>query len=339
MDMQSAIRSVTERRDLTETDMLHVMRLIMTGAATSAQIGGFLVGLRMKGETVDEITAAARVMRELVTPVPVTGAYLVDTCGTGGDGASTFNISTASAIVTAAAGARVAKHGNRSVSSSCGSADVLEAAGVNLELTVEQLAQCVEKIGVGFLFAPRHHSAMKHAIGPRREMGVRTLFNLLGPLTNPAAAPNQVLGVFSGDWLAPLAQVLGRLGSRHVVVVHADDGLDEISIGSPTQVAELKDGTVTCRRISPEQFGMQTGRVQDLSVADAAASLNIINAVLDDTPGPARDIVLLNAGAAIYVSGVAASLEDGVAAARQAVASGRARQKFQDLIETSNSFR
>jgi anthranilate phosphoribosyltransferase len=337
--MQSAIRSVTERRDLTETDMLHVMRLIMTGEATPAQIGGFLVGLRVKGETVDEITAAVRVMRELVTPVPVTGNYLVDTCGTGGDGASTFNISTASAIVTAAAGAQVAKHGNRSVSSSCGSADVLEAAGVNLELTVDQLVRCVEKIGVGFLFAPNHHSAMKHAIGPRREMGVRTLFNLLGPLTNPAGAPNQVLGVFSGEWLVPLAQVLGRLGSRHVVVVHADDGLDEISIGSPTQVAELKDGAVTCRRISPEQFGMRSGRVQDLSVADAAASLKIINAVLDDTPGPARDIVLLNAGAAIYVSGVADSLEDGVAAARQAVATGRARQKFQALIEMSNSFK
>jgi anthranilate phosphoribosyltransferase len=245
MDMQSAIRCVVERQDLTEAQMLDVMRLIMTGQATPAQIGGFLVGLRMKGETLDEITAAARVMRELATPVPVAGDHLVDTCGTGGDGASTFNISTASAIVTAAAGARVAKHGNRSVSSSCGSADVLEAAGVNLELTAAQVAQCVEKIGVGFLFAPMHHSAMKHAIGPRREMGVRTLFNLLGPLTNPAGAPNQVLGVFSAYWLKLLAQVLGRLGSRHVMVVHADDGLDEISIGAATQVAELNSSA--CR--------------------------------------------------------------------------------------------
>jgi anthranilate phosphoribosyltransferase len=338
MDMQSAIRNVTERHDLTEAEMLDVMRLIMTGKATPAQIGGFLIGLRMKGETIDEITAAARVMRELATPVPVKGDHLVDTCGTGGDGASTFNISTASAIVTAAAGAQVAKHGNRSVSSRCGSADVLEAAGVNLELTAEQVAQCVENIGVGFLFAPKHHSAMKHAIGPRREMGVRTLFNLLGPLTNPAGAPNQVVGVFSVHWLNPLAQVLGKLGSRHVMVVHADDGLDEISIGAPTQVAELTGGKVSCYRIMPEQFGMQPGRVEDLGVADAAASLKVINAVFDDTPGPARDIVLLNAGAAIYVSGIAATLESGIAAARQAVASGSARQKFQQLIEMSNSF-
>jgi anthranilate phosphoribosyltransferase len=338
MDMQSAIRCVVERQDLTEAQMLDVMRLIMTGQATPAQIGGFLVGLRMKGETLDEITAAARVMRELATPVPVAGDHLVDTCGTGGDGASTFNISTASAIVTAAAGAQVAKHGNRSVSSSCGSADVLEAAGVNLELTAEQVAQCVEKIGVGFLFAPMHHSAMKHAIGPRREMGVRTLFNLLGPLTNPAGAPNQVLGVFSAYWLNLLAQVLGRLGSRHVMVVHADDGLDEISIGAATQVAELKNGSVSCYRISPEQFGMQTGGVDTLGVADAAASLAMINAVFDDTPGPARDIVLLNAGAAIYVSGVADSLASGVEMARRALSSGAARRKFQQLIEMSNSF-
>lgn len=336
MDMQAAIRSVTERRDLPEADMIEVMRLIMTGEATPAQIGGFLIGLRMKGETVDEITAAARVMRELATPVPVSGEHLVDTCGTGGDGASTFNISTASAIVTAAAGARVAKHGNRSVSSSCGSADVLEAAGVNLDLGAEEVARCVEEIGVGFLFAPKHHSAMKHAIGPRKEMGVRTLFNLLGPLTNPAGAPNQVLGVFSADWLEPLARVLGKLGSRHVLVVHADDGLDEISIGSSTQIAELKDGEVSTYRVSPEQFGMEVGKVDELAVPDAAASLAMINAVFDGADGAARDIVLLNAGAAVYVSGLASSLENGIELARQAVASGVAKQKFKQLIETSS---
>ncbi len=336
MDMQAAIRSVTERRDLPEADMIEVMRLIMTGEATPAQIGGFLIGLRMKGETVDEITAAARVMRELATPVPVSGEHLVDTCGTGGDGASTFNISTASAIVTAAAGARVAKHGNRSVSSSCGSADVLEAAGVNLDLGAEQVARCVDEIGVGFLFAPKHHSAMKHAIGPRKEMGVRTLFNLLGPLTNPAGAPNQVLGVFSADWLEPLAQVLGKLGSRHVLVVHADDGLDEISIGGSTQIAELKDGEVSTYRVSPGQFGMEVGKVKDLAVPDAAASLAMINAVFDGADGAARDIVLLNAGAAVYVSGLASSLENGIELARQAVASGAAKQKFKQLIETSS---
>jgi anthranilate phosphoribosyltransferase len=338
VDMQSAIRSVTERRDLSEAEMHDVMRLIMTGEATPAQIGGFLIGLRMKGETVDELTAAARVMRELATPVPVKGEHLVDTCGTGGDGASTFNISTASAIVTAAAGARVAKHGNRSVSSSCGSADVLEAAGVNLDLNAEQVARCVEKIGVGFLFAPKHHSAMKHAIGPRKEMGVRTLFNLLGPLTNPAGAPNQVLGVFNACWLKPLAQVLGKLGSRHVMVVHADDGLDEISIGAPTRVAELKNGEINCYSLSPAQFGLQMGRVEELGVADAAASLAMIRQVFDDIPGPARDIVLLNAGAAIYVSGVADSLDAGIEAARQTLASGAARDKFQQLIDMSNSF-
>ena len=338
MEMQTAIRRLTENHDLSSDEMTDVMRLIMTGQATPAQIGGFLIGLRMKGETVDEIAAAASVMRELATPVPVSGDYLVDTCGTGGDGASTFNISTASALVTAAAGARVAKHGNRSVSSSCGSADVLEAAGVNLDLDADQVARCVEKIGVGFLFAPKHHSAMKHAIGPRKEMGVRTLFNLLGPLTNPAAAPNQVLGVFSAEWLEPLAQVLAKLGSKHVLVVHADDGLDEISIGSSTRVAELKEGKLSCYRVSPGQFGMQNGKIEELAVDNAQQSLQLINRVLDDTPGPAHDIVALNAGAAIYASGIADSLQAGVDAAKQAIASGAAKQKLKDLIEVSNSF-
>ena len=338
MDMQAAIRTVTERHDLGGNDMADVMRLIMSGQATPAQIGGFLIGLRMKGETVDEIAAAAGVMRELATPVPVAGEHLVDTCGTGGDGASTFNVSTASALVAAAAGARVAKHGNRSVSSSSGSADVLEAAGVNLDLDADQVARCVEKIGVGFLFAPRHHSAMKHAIGPRKEMGVRTLFNLLGPLTNPAAAPNQVLGVFGAEWLEPLAQVLDKLGSQHVLVVHADDGLDEISIGSSTRVAELKAGELSSYRVSPDQFGMQLGKVEDLVVSTAAESLQLINEVLAGRQGPAGDIVALNAGAAIYAAGIADSLTAGVNAAKQTIASGAAKQKLKDLIEISNSF-
>jgi anthranilate phosphoribosyltransferase len=336
VDMQAAIRSVTEGRNLSEEEMTDVMRLIMTGQATPAQIGGFLIGLRMKVETVDEISAAARVMRELATPVSVSGPHLVDTCGTGGDGASTFNISTASAIVTAAAGARVAKHGNRSVSSSCGSADVLEAAGVNLDLNAVQVAQCVEQIGVGFLFAPKHHSAMKHAIGPRKEMGVRTLFNLLGPLTNPAGAPNQVLGVFSADWVVALAEVLARLGSEHVLVVHADDGLDEISIGSSTRVAELKDGRVESYSISPQQFGMQVADVATLAVDDATQSLELICRVFGDEPGPARDIVVLNAGAAIYVAGLADSLAAGVDKAAEVIAAGKARDKFNQLIELSN---
>ena len=291
----------------------------------------------MKGETVEEIAAAARVMRELATRVNVSGPHLVDTCGTGGDGASTFNISTASAIVTAAAGARVAKHGNRSVSSSSGSADVLETAGVRLDLDPEQVAACIDRVGVGFLFAPQHHSAMKHAIGPRREMRVRTLFNLLGPLTNPAGAPNQVLGVFSPLWVEPLARVLKQLGSEHVLVVHADDGLDEISISGPTRIAELKDGVITVYTVSPADFGMQHADLATIAVSDAQASLAMINDVFAGVPGPARDIVALNAGAAIYAAGLAATLAEGVVLAGMTIASGKAQQTFQALIEVSNA--
>ena len=337
MDMQTAIASVIENKDLDAEQMTEVMTLIMTGQATPSQIGGFLIGLRMKGETVNEIAAAAGVMRKLATPVSVVGEHIVDTCGTGGDGASTFNISTASAIVTAAAGAQVAKHGNRSVSSSCGSADVLEAAGINLDLNADQVARCVNEIGVGFLFAPKHHSAMKHAIGPRKEMGVRTLFNLLGPLTNPASAPNQVLGVFSKDWVEPLAEVLLQLGSHHVMVVNAEDGLDEISIGAATSVAELKEGVVNTYQITPEQFGLQRADIASLKVADAAQSLALIQRVFDDHAGAAKDIVCLNAGAAIYVSGIADSLSAGVAVAQDVIASGKAKQKLQQLIDTSNA--
>jgi anthranilate phosphoribosyltransferase len=335
MDMPSAIRAVIDRRNLSGQEMREAMRLIMTGQATPAQIGGFLVGLRMKGETVEEIAAAAEVMRELVTRVGVSGPHLVDTCGTGGDGASTFNISTASALVVAAAGGKVAKHGNRSVSSKSGSADVLEAAGVSLELSPEQVARCVNEVGVGFMFAPKHHGAMKHAIGPRREMGVRTIFNLLGPLTNPAGAPNQVLGVFSDQWVEPLAEVLQRLGSEHVLVVHAEDGMDEISIGAPTHVAELKEGRVRTFTIQPEQFGMQRSDVTKLAVAGPVESLAIIESVLNNQPGPARDIVALNAGAAIYVAGLAPDLGAGIQSALAVIASGAAKKKLHDLVALS----
>jgi anthranilate phosphoribosyltransferase len=337
MDMQQAIRAVTQRIDLSEEEMTAVMGLIMRGEATPAQIGGFLVGLAMKGETVEEVTAAVRVMRELATHVTVHAEHLVDTCGTGGDATGTFNISTASAMVVAAAGARVAKHGNRSVSSRSGSADVLEAAGVNLDLTPEQVARCIDEVGVGFLFAPRHHGAMKHAVGPRREMGVRTLFNVLGPLTNPAGAPNQVLGVFSNRWLEPLAQVLGRLGSRHVMVVHAEDGLDEISIGAPTRVAELRDGEVTVYLVAPEDFGITRADLAGIRVEDAAQSLAMIRGVLEGRPGPARDIVLLNAGAAIYVAGLADTLAAGIDRAREAIDSGTAADKLEQLVAFSKS--
>lgn len=337
MDMQSAIKAVTERKDLSHAQMTGVMNLIMTGQATPAQIGGFLIGLRMKGETVDEITAAAGVMRELSAKVSVPQEYLVDTCGTGGDASGSFNISTASAFVAAAAGACVAKHGNRSVSSKSGSADVLEAAGVNLDLTPEQVAACIKQVGVGFLFAVKHHSAMKHAIGPRKEMGVRTIFNVLGPLTNPASAPNQVIGVFGKQWVEPLARVLKQLGSRHVMVVHAEDGMDEISIGSETHVAELKNGEIKTYTIKPEDFGMKRTSLDALKAADANASLEIIKSVLSNNNGPAKDIVCLNAGAAIYVSGVANSLADGIEKAKAVIANGGALQKMQALVQFSKS--
>ncbi|MHB8427763.1 MAG: anthranilate phosphoribosyltransferase [Acidiferrobacterales bacterium] len=339
MDLSTAIRTVVERHDLASEDMYEVMRAIMTGAATPAQIGGLLIGLRMKGETVEEIAAAARVMRELATAVQISDrSHLVDTCGTGGDGACTFNISTASAFVVAAAGGRVAKHGNRSVSSRSGSADVLEAAGANIDLTPDQVSRCIEEVGVGFLFAPRHHGAMKYAIGPRREMGVRTIFNLLGPLTNPAAAPAQLLGVFSDEWLEPLALVLGRLGSRHVLVVHAEDGLDEISVGATTHVAELRDGVVRRFSIWPEEFGIRREDVRTLVVGGAAESLEMIRMALDGTPGAARDIVMLNAGAAIHVAGLAPDLPAGVHKAAGLIASGAARAKLDALVAFTRQF-
>ncbi len=338
MDIQSAIRAVTEHRDLSGEEMTSVMRAIMSGETTESQIGGFLIGLRMKGETVEEIAAAATVMRELATPVQVDVEHLVDTCGTGGDGSSTFNISTASAFVVAGAGARVAKHGNRSASSSSGSADVLEAAGVNLDLTPQQVAQCIQEVGVGFMFAPRHHGAMKHAIGPRKEMAVRTIFNVLGPLTNPAGAPNQVVGVFSLELIEPLARVLAQLGSRHVLVVHSADGLDEISIGADTHIAESRDGRVHTHSINPEQFGMTTADLSTLTVSSPQESLETIRAVLGNSEGPARDIVALNAGAAIYASGLEGDLNAGVRLALESLSSGAARERLAGLVELSNSF-
>jgi anthranilate phosphoribosyltransferase len=338
MEMQAAIRAVTERRDLSGEEMRQVMRTIMTGEATPAQIGGFLIGLRMKGETVEEIAAAAAVMRELATGVKISGDHVVDIVGTGGDGSSTFNISTASTFVVAAAGGRVAKHGNRAVSSKSGAADLLEAAGVNLGISPGQVAQCVEQVGVGFIFAPMHHSAMKHAIGPRKEMGVRTIFNILGPLTNPAGVANQLLGVYSKALVEPLAEVLNRLGSHHVLVVHSEDGMDEISIGAPTFVAELKGGQVTSYTIQPEDFGMSRTPITALAVGGAADSLAVVKAVLRGEPGPASDVVALNAGAAIYAAGLAESLGAGVKRAQEVIASGAAAAKLNELVKLSNNF-
>jgi anthranilate phosphoribosyltransferase len=339
ISMQQAIKAVSEKQDLSAKEMEATMRLIMTGEATPAQVGGFLVGLRMKGETIDEITAAASVMRDLASKVEVDKKHLVDTCGTGGDSSGSFNISTASAIVVAAAGGKVAKHGNRSITSKSGSADVLETAGVNLEVSAEQVAECVNEIGVGFMFAPLHHSAMKHAIGPRREMAVRTIFNVLGPLTNPAGAPNQVLGVFSKDLVEPLAHVLQRLGSEHVLVVHAEDGMDEISIASPTFVAELKDGEVSSYTIQPEDFAMQSADLEQIRATDSAHSLEIIKAVFSNTDGPAKDIVCLNAGAAIYAAGLASSLAQGIKQAQEVIANGAVTEKLDQLIAKTNSYK
>ncbi|MFT5219572.1 MAG: anthranilate phosphoribosyltransferase [Planctomycetota bacterium] len=337
MDIQAAIKSVIAGQDLSGEDMNSVMQQIMTGECTSAQIGGFLVGLRMKGESVDEISAAAKVMRELSTRVSVAGDHLVDTCGTGGDASGSFNISTASAIVAAAGGAQVAKHGNRSVSSKSGSADVLEAAGVNLEILPGQVGGCIEQVGVGFMFATKHHGAMKHAIGPRKEMAVRTIFNVLGPLTNPAGAPNQVIGVFDAELVEPLAHVLRKLGSRHVMIVHSEDGMDEVSISAPTRVAELKDGEVSCYTITPADFGMTVAALADLKVDSVEQSLARIKSVLAGEPGPALDIVCLNAGAALYVAGCAETHQAGVEAAKAAIQSGKAAEVLQNLVDYTSA--
>ncbi|OAI12684.1 anthranilate phosphoribosyltransferase [Methylomonas lenta] len=337
MHIQPTLQKLLDKQNLTGDEMQTVMRAMMSGELTDAQIAGFLIALRCKGETTEEIAAAVAVLRELVRQVPVNGNHVIDTCGTGGDGANTFNISTTAAFVVAAAGGKVAKHGNRSVSSSCGSADVLEAAGINLDMPAEQVADCVNQLGVGFLFAAKHHSAVRHTVGPRKEMGVRTLFNLIGPMSNPANAPHQLIGVFDKQWLIPVAEVLKKLGSKHVLVVHAQDGLDEISIAAATDVAELKNNQISSYSVSPEQFGMQRANLETLAVKDAQASLEIIRQVLNNQPGPARDIVTLNAGAAIYAADLADTLEAGILIAQQVLANGSALAKFEALIAYSKN--
>ncbi|MDP6727381.1 MAG: anthranilate phosphoribosyltransferase [Gammaproteobacteria bacterium] len=338
MNIQQAIKSVIAKQNLNEDQMHDVMNSIMTGQTTDAQIGAFLIGLSMKGETIEEITASAKVMRALATPVEIGNSdYLVDTCGTGGDGLGLFNISTASAFVVAAAGGKVAKHGNRSISSKSGSADVLESAGVNLDLSPRIIGQCIEEIGVGFMFAPAHHSAMKYAIGPRKELAIRTIFNVLGPLTNPAKAPNQVMGVYDKSLIEPIANVLKSLGSRHVMVVHSADGLDELSIAEKTYVAELKEGVVTTYTIHPQKLGFVLGDLNDIKADDAKDSLNIIKDAFSGKEGAARDIISLNAGAAIYVCGLTNSLISGIERSRLALSDGRAQQKLDDYIKISNS--
>jgi anthranilate phosphoribosyltransferase len=333
---QQALQRVIEHREIFHDEMLGLMRRIMRGEMSPVIMAAFITGLRVKKETVGEITAAAQVMREFATPVHVSNRlHLVDVCGTGGDGLHTFNISTTAMFVAVAAGARVAKHGGRSVSSSTGSADALEALGACINLTPEQVAQCLAATGVGFMFAPNHHGAMKHAAPVRKELGVRTLFNILGPLTNPAGAPNQLMGVFHPDLVGIMARVLQRLGSDHVLVVHGCDGLDEITLGGETLVAELKDGEVREYRINPGQFGLAEHDGTLLKAANREMSVAMARRVFDNEPGPARDIVLLNAGAALYAANVADSLSDGVERAREALASGRAGEALFNFVQTT----
>ena len=338
MNISKAIKAVISKQNLNESEMHDVMNSIMTGQTTDAQIGAFLVGLSMKGETIEEITASAKVMRALATSVELSSNdYLVDTCGTGGDGLGLFNISTASAFVVAAAGGKVAKHGNRSISSKSGSADVLEAAGINLNISPELISQCIEEIGLGFMFAPAHHSAMKHAIGPRKELAVRTIFNVLGPLTNPAKAPNQIMGVYDKSLVEPIANVLKGLNSRHVMVVHSEDGLDEFSIANSTYVAELKDNNISTYTVHPGDFGLEEGNLDSIKAENAEQSLALINEAFSGKKGVARDIIALNAGAAIYVSGLVSSFDEGVTQANQILSDGSAQDKLDAYILASNS--
>ncbi len=335
--IQQAVSKVVGGSALTADEMVQTMRKIMSGECTDAQIGGLLVALRMKGESVEEIAAAATVMRELATGVTCKTADLVDIVGTGGDGISTFNVSTCSSLVAAAAGIKVAKHGNRAVSSSSGAADVLEAAGVNIDLDAEQVAKCVDTVGLGFMFAPKHHGAMRHAIGPRKDLGMRTIFNVLGPLTNPASAPKQLIGVYSDHLVVPIAEVLAKLGSKRAMVVHAEDGMDEISIGSKTHVAELRDGKVTSSTIDPAMFSMSQTDTAQIKVGSAQESLSMIKRVLANEAGPARDIVALNSGAAIFIAGIADSHQQGVEKALALIADGGAAAKLDELIDCSNN--
>jgi anthranilate phosphoribosyltransferase len=350
--LKEAIYKVVTRQDLTEGEMVRAMEVVMGGEATEAQIGAFITALRMKGETVAEITAAAKVMRAKATRIPMGNGLvdldrdeinvdwetIVDTCGTGGDATSTFNVSTTTAFVVAGAGLKVAKHGNRAVSSRCGSADVIEALGINLNLTPQQVAQCIVEVGIGFLFAPQLHGAMRFAIGPRREIGIRTIFNVLGPLTNPAGANVQVLGVYDPNLTEPLAQVLGNLGTKSAFVVYGEGSFDEISIVGPTRVSELKDGKVRTYNIAPEDFGIKRGTLADIRGGDVFENARIVRRVLAGEGGPRGDMVALNAAAAFIAAGLAADFPGGIQLARKTMETGQAVDKLEALVEKSKSF-
>lgn len=342
MDIQTALGRIAERQDLSNAEMVDVMRQIMSAGTTDVQIGAFLLGMRIKGETIDEITGGVQVLREFASGVQVSGPHLVDIVGTGGDGANLFNVSTAACFVVAAAGGRVAKHGNRSVSSSSGSADVLEAAGVRLDISPEQVAQCVNDLGIGFMFALMHHGAMRHVAVARRELGMRTLFNILGPMANPAGLNRQLIGVYDRALCRPVAEVLQRLGSEHVLVVNSDDGLDEISLAADTFVAELKNGEITEYTLQPEQLGLKRESMQDLVVDGVEASLQLLTAALagakENRSQRAANLVALNAGAALYVAGIAASIKDGVALAKDTLATGAGLKKLEQLSDMTQGF-
>lgn len=336
MNIQQAIAQLVGGANLTEQEMVDVMNQVMTGEATPIQVGAFLTALRIQGETVEEVTGAARVMREKALHVDAGEGCVLDTCGTGGDGKNTFNISTTAAFVVAAAGITVAKHGNRAVSSGSGSADVLGALGVKIDVSKEMVERCLREVGIGFLFAPAMHGAMKYAAAPRREVGIRTIFNLLGPLTNPAGASRQLMGIYDGALVEMVAQVLGNLGSERAMVVHGKEGLDEISLGGPTLVAEWKDGAVARYTLDPEDFGFEKQPAARLTAADPAECAAIVTAVLKGEPGPARDVVLLNGGAALCVGGRAGTIADGIGLARECIDSGAALGKLEHLVRLTN---
>ena len=343
MNIQQALQQLVDGDSLSREQMRDVMTEVMTGEATPAQIGALLVALRIRGETIEEITGAAEVMRSLATRVHVSQDYLVDLVGTGGDGANLFNVSTAATFVVAAAGGRVAKHGNRSVSSSSGSSDVLETFGIPLDLNPEQIARCIDDVGLGFMFAPAHHGAMKHAIGPRKELGMRTLFNILGPMTNPAFVERQVLGVFDAALCQPIAEALSKLGSKHALVIHSDDGLDEISIAAPTSVWEMRDGEVTQFHIDPHDYDHGHDSLAGLTVETAQESADLIRAALGSKPDAralkARSMIALNAGAAIYVAGVTHTLRDGISMADDVIAAGQAADKLEAFAAFTNGLK
>ena len=338
MDIQSAISQVSARRNLTREDMSEIILEILEGKVTDAQIGAFLIALSMKGETVDEVLGAVGVMRDLSTKVEIDEPNLIDTCGTGGTGIGIFNVSTTSALVASSCGAKIAKHGNRSATRKSGSADLLEQAGVSLSLTPEQVASCIQEIGLGFMFAQAHHSAMRHVVGPRKEIGQKSIFNVLGPLTNPASAKRQVLGVYDKKWMTPIAEVLDELGSEHLLIVHSRDGLDEISLASPPYMTEMRDGKISEYEVSPEDFNFETDTLEGLQVNSPQESLDLAKLALQGEHKKASSMICMTAGAALYVSGIANSLESGVELAKRSVESGEGLKKLNQLVEFTSQF-